>query len=300
MELAPIVLFVFNRPEHTQKTIKALQNNKLAKDSDLFVFSDGPRNKNDLLGIETIRKDLKDLKGFKTVNLRFNEFNKGLANSIISGVTEIINKYKQIIVLEDDLITSHAFLNYMNKLLNFYKNKDKIFSIAGYNHPQRIMKIPQNYPYDIYFNPRPSSWGWGTWKDRWETVDWEVQDFNRFIKDEKYKKEFNKGGEDLTNMLNKQMKGKLDSWAIRWCYHHFKHNALSVYPTISFIENIGIDKSGTHSKSTNRFRQAHLNNKMEYKLPETISINNEIMNNFRKIYRYGVLKKLKLKIVDRI
>lgn len=177
MKLAPITLFVYNRPDHTNKTIEALKKNKFAKESELFIFSDGPKKQEDASKVKEVRKYLKTIDGFNDVFIKESEKNKGLANSIISGVTEVINKYRKVIVLEDDLITSPVFLEYMNFLLNRYEAEKKVYSVTGYNHPEKIMKIPKDYKYDIYFNPRASSWSWGTWKDRWDNVDWEVKDF---------------------------------------------------------------------------------------------------------------------------
>jgi hypothetical protein len=290
MKLAPIILFVYNRPKHTKKTVDALKKNKLASNSILYIFSDYPKKEEHIKDVKKVRKYIHTIKGFKEIHIIERKQNYGLAKSIIEGTTEVITKYERVIVLEDDLITSPAFLTYMNFLLNKYENEKRIFSVTGYNFPSKIIKIPKEYKYDIYFNPRASSWSWGTWKDRWEDVDWEVKDFKEFSKNKKLKKEFNQGGEDMYNMLKKQIQGELDSWAIRWCYHHFKNNAFCVYPIKSYISNIGLDGSGVHCGTNNRFSQKYLNLKVKFKLPPIVELNSKMINNFRKVYKGGKMR----------
>lgn len=243
---SPIALFVYNRLWHTQQTIEALQKNELAHDSELFIFSDGPKN-SDEEKVEMVRNYIKKITGFKEITIIHRENNLGLAKSIITGVTEVINKYDKIIVLEDDLITSPYFLTYMNEALNFFEKIDKVYSITGYNLPPSSLKITKQYKNEVYFNPRPMSWSWATWKDRWDKVSWEVNDYDNFLKNKKAQKEFDKaGGNYLNDMLIRQMEGKIDSWYIIWCFTHYQNNALCVYPTKSMGANIGHDSSGVH------------------------------------------------------
>jgi hypothetical protein len=246
--LAPIVLFVYNRPTHTKKTVEALKQNKLAKESQLFIFSDAPKNENSIESVEEVRKYIKSINGFENIIIREAEKNKGLATSVISGVTEVIKEYGKVIVLEDDLVTSVNFLEYMNKALCFYENNQKIWSISGYNLP---IEIPKAYNKDVYLSYRACSWGWATWKDRWDKNDWTVSNYDDFLKSKEQQKLFNRGGSDMTDMLKSQMEGKIDSWAIRWCYSQFKDNSYTIYPVKSKIQNIGNDGSGVHCGDTN-------------------------------------------------
>ncbi|MFW6016806.1 MAG: glycosyltransferase, partial [bacterium] len=239
--LSPIVLFVYNRPEHTKKTIKALKKNKLADKSKLFIFSDGEKSANDKQKVKEVRKIINKIDGFKQGKVFESEENKGLANSVIDGVTKIINQYGKVIVLEDDLITSKNFLRYMNRALDFYEEDKKIWSISGYNLP---IGIPDDYKHDVYLSYRASSWGWATWKDRWDKIDWDINDYSEFINDKSAQKLFNRGGSDMKNMLKSQMEGKIDSWAIRWCYNQFKNDSYTIYPVVSKVKNIGMDGSG--------------------------------------------------------
>lgn len=281
--LAPIVVFVYNRPEHTKKTIEALANNYLAKDSELFIFSDGPKNEEAEVKVKLVREyidSLPEKKMFKSVKITKAKINKGLANSVISGVSEIIGQYGKVIVLEDDLMSSIDFLQYMNDALDYYENNQKIWSISGYNLP---IKIPSDYKSDIYFSYRGCSWGWATWKDRWEKVDWNVSDYNEFKRNKDLRKKLNRGGRDMADMLDSQMQGKIDSWAIRWCYTQSKLDMLTVYPVVSRIKNIGLDGTGTHSGINPQY-DVVINNENKKCVFDNPGLNKRILKNFRNYY----------------
>ena len=288
-ELAPIVLFVYNRPWHTQKTVEALLKNKLANESNLFIFADGPKNEEDSKKVSSVRSIIKSIRGFRTIQIIERERNWGLADSVIKGVTEVIDNYGKVIVLEDDILSSTNFLKFINDALQFYENDNKIFSISGYTFP---IKIPSSYPYDVFIMYRSSSWGWATWKNRWDKVDWEVSDFGKFLKNKDAKSLFNRGGDDLTPMLVKQMKGKIDSWAIRWAYAHYKEDAFCLYPVISNIKNIGIDNTGTHSTKTKKFEVVLDNGQKKYKLIKNLTIDESIIQSMKRFSRLKFHKKM--------
>ncbi len=292
MRLAPIVLFVFNRPEHTRKTVEALSKNVLAKESELYVYSDSYRNSEEKDLVSKVRNYIKTIKGFKKVHIIEREKNYGLAKSVIWGVSDVLKKSSRVIVLEDDLITSSFFLQYMNELLEKYENEKKVYSITGFGYNTDIMQIPPDYPYDIYFSPRAASWSWATWSDRWKSVDWEVSDYENFKKDRKKNEEFKKSGEDVTIMLEKQMQGLIDSWAIRWAYHHYKMGAYCIYPVKSYINNIGFDGSGVHCGTSERFNNHILNISLNISIPEVVELDPVIMKNFQKIFKRNLFKKL--------
>lgn len=259
--LAPIILFVYNRKDHTAHTLEALKQNKLAAESSLFIFSDGAKSEEETEKIEDVRRLLYHYQkgnSFKNVQIAETKSNRGLAASVISGVTKIISEYGKAIVLEDDIVTAPDFLIYMNKALEYYEKDQRIWSISGYTLEMKSLK---KYRQPVYFGYRASSWGWGTWKDRWELVDWEMKDYPDFIQDPERCKKFNRGGEDMCKMLACQMEGKIDSWAIRWCYHQSKRNMLTVYPSVSYVRNIGCDGSGTHSADSHMY-DAELNSGM--------------------------------------
>lgn len=285
--LAPIVLFVYSRPEHTRKTVEALKKNILAINSELFIFSDAAKNDAERQNVEKVRRYIQTIAGFKSITIIEREENFGLAKSIISGIAEIINQHKKVIVLEDDLITSPIFLNYMNHYLNLYKNEQNVFSITGFNYPLSLLHVPDKYPYNIYFNYRCMSWSWATWIDRWNKVDWGVREYDKFINDKEEQKLFNRGGDDLTDMLRSQIEGKIDSWAIRWCYAHFKNDAYCAYPVKSLVNNIGFDETGTHCGKTNRFAIKALSENLDFRDPPVIAVNENLAKQVRDIYGHN-------------
>lgn len=251
--LAPVVLFVYKRYDHTEKVLKALNENLLARESELFIFCDGARAQKDVADVERTRDVVRSFEkdnSFKKVEVRLAEKNSGLATSVINGVTEIINQYGSVIVLEDDLITSKDFLAYMNSALDFYKDNQKVWSISGYSFfaPEGL-----DYPHDVYMTYRGCSWGWATWKDRWELVDWAVSDYGRFRIDPLMRHRFTVSGNDMPGMLDCQMKGFISSWAIRWCYEQNKRKMYTVFPKYTKIQNIGTDGSGTHSGNNHSY-----------------------------------------------
>lgn len=282
--LAPICLFVYNRPKETELTLNALQANYLAKESELFVFCDGPKNLEDKEKVEKVRELIYELKGFKKVEIKEKEKNIGLANSIINGVTEIINKFGKIIVLEDDLITSPNFLDFMNQALDFYKDYERVHSISGYT---LNLKSIRNLEYDNYFGRRASSWGWATWKDRWGKTDWEIKDFTKFRFNLIERLKFNRGGSDMSRMLINQQKGKIDSWAIRWCYSQFKNYQLTVSPKTSKVVNIGIGQNSTNTKRGKRFA-SKLEDiiKRDFRFNPVVVNDNKLEREIRKFFSY--------------
>ena len=295
MTIAPIILFVYNRPWHTQKTIEALQKNSLASQSELFVYCDAAKNEGSIKSVNQVREYIDKVDGFKKVTVIKRDKNWGLANSIIDGVTTIINEYGKIIVLEDDLVTSSSFLTYMNNALDFYQNEEKIYSITGFSFSSEFMKFPDNFTTDVYLNIRPMSWSWATWKSEWQGIDWEVQDFDEFASSRKKIRQFNLGGTDLTNMLQAQMNGQLDSWYIRWCYNAFKKGKCTIYPKISFVNNIGHDNTGVHCGDDNKniYSHSELNLEEGLNFEQNLVLNKDIVSSFNKAFNLSLLSKIK-------
>lgn len=281
---SPIVLFVYNRPDETKKSLDALRLNVLAKESELYIFSDAPSKVTVTENVDKVRSLIRNLDGFKDIYIIESDINKGLANSVIDGVTEVINKHEKVIVLEDDLVTSPNFLSFMNQALDCYESNKKIISISGYTH--RI-QLPENYEYDAYFTHRMSSYGWGTWLDRWETIDWELKDYNSFKCNVRENLNFMKGGEDLPRMLAAYKKGKINSWAIRFCYHQYKTETYTVYPTISKLDNIGFNSMATNTVQRKAFDIIDFfpSSDTRFILPEEIKIDKLINRSFLKKYK---------------
>jgi len=241
----PVVLFVYKRPQQTKATLEALASNHLASSTDLIVFSDAARSETDTATVEEVRSLFQDLKGFRSVRLICRETNQGLANSIIQGVTEIIEVHGKVIVLEDDLITSRNFLDFMNQALDSHQDKKSVFAVSGYAYPLLSTRTSK---FDAAYSHRASSWGWATWQDRWSLVDWSMSDHSEYLKDPKRIAEFEKGGGDLPDMLARQMQGLVNSWMIRWVYCQRKLGLVDVFPTVSKISNIGFGSEATHTQ----------------------------------------------------
>ena len=292
---APVVVFVYNRDDHARRTLSHLASNTLANESELFIFCDNAKNEKALAGVERTRAFVDEFalsSPFKNVTVIKAEQNKGLAASIIGGVTEILDKYGRVIVVEDDLITSPDFLSYMNNALDFYEKNPNVWSISGYTFPLNAL---EKYPHDIYMSPRACSWGWGTWKDRFDKVDWEVSDFDEFIKSAKRRKHFNEGGVDMTNMLTDQVNGRINSWAIRWCYQASKENMFTVYPVESRVKSIGCDNSGTHCVSSNLYDTSLTPGNKDCRF-ENLTPDKKIMREFRLMYDYSRFGNIRRKL----
>lgn len=291
--LAPICLFTYNRLKETQLTVEALQCNNLASMSELYIFSDGPKESIDAFKVNQVRNYIKSINGFKSVHIIESKTNNGLANSIINGVTQIINQYEKVIVLEDDLITSRNFLDFMNQAIDFYANNVKIFSVSGYSMNLPSLKTMDK---DYYYGYRASSWGWGTWKNRWEIIDWEVGDYSSFRWNIIKQLKFMRAGSDMPYMLWKQMNRKIDSWAIRWCYDQFKKELFTVFPTKSKLVNIGIGPNATHTKKTDRF-YTHLDqdNKTSFTFNSNVYSELNLEKEFRNFF--SIKNRLKEKFL---
>lgn len=247
--LAPIVLFVYNRTEHTKNTIEALKRNDLAKQSELFIYSDAAKKEEDIEKVTAVREYIKHIDGFKAVNIVERKTNFGLAKSIVEGVTDIVSQYGKIIVLEDDLVTKPGFLTYMNEGLDKYQSDSKVYSVSGYSY-LRDAKVAC----DTYFLKICSSWSWATWKDRWEQFDLTCTGWECLKKDRKLRKCFNFDYcYPFYSLLKRQMTNReTNSWAIKWYWTVFKNNGLTLYPTGSLINNSGFDGSGEHCSSSKK------------------------------------------------
>lgn len=287
-EKVPVALFVYNRPEHTKKTIAALARNTLAKESDVYIFSDGCKGQKDREDVEAVRAYLDQVakvNPFRKVNLIRSPDNKGLAESIISGVSRIISAAGKLIVLEDDLLTDPGFLEYMNAALDYYESDERIWGVSAYSSQMKSVTK------DVYFTPRISSWGWGTWKSRWEQVDWNVSNYCSFRLNLCKRRAFNKGGRDLSYMLDQQRRGRIDSWAIRFCYSQFEQKKYAVFPRISLVRNIGQDGSGTHCRESMEDDSFSLEHEDIAMVP--FYTDKQILNEYRrrkKAGRTGLLK----------
>ncbi|MBQ9850852.1 MAG: glycosyltransferase [Clostridia bacterium] len=294
MSYAPIVIFVYNRADHFIQVYNALAACKEAKESELFIFSDGAKNEAGKEKVNEVRAAvaaIKDSGDFRTVTVTESPVNKGLAASVISGVTDVINKYGKVIVVEDDCVVSPYFLSYINNALDYYESNKKIGSIAGYTP---MLDFPDDYKNDVFAAYRSCSWTWATWKDRWEGVDWELKEMKAFYNSPKLIRRLNSNGSDRFMRLYRQTKGNGSSWSVRFGAHLVKNNLLTVYPRFSYNSNIGCDESGVHSKSEdNEKMRVDLSKAIADPVLTNVDIDKRIQKIMKKHYSYGFVSEMK-------
>ena len=242
MAYAPLALFVYNRPEHTRRTVEALAANTLAGETPLHVFSDAPRDAAASQAVAEVRAYIRTIAGFKSITIIERDTNFGLARSIIDGVTSLCNAFGRVIVLEDDLVTSPHFLLYMNDGLVWYEHEERVMQIAGYMFPVSL-KLDE----DALFLPFTSSWGWATWERAWRHFDASGSGHRRLVEDQSLRRAFDLNGKyGYSKMLESQLRGETDSWAIRWYLSVFLMNGLTMYPKKTLVKNCGFDGSGVN------------------------------------------------------
>lgn len=244
--MVPIAVFVYCRYEHTKRLFESLYQNKEIDDTDIYVFSDAAKGIEKAKDVERVREYIYKIKSegkFHSFKIVENKENKGLANSIIDGVTEILKNHEAVIVLEDDLIVSKDYLQFMNDALNYYKGDVKVGAVTGFSYRLKGLK---KYKKDVYIARTGNCLGWGTWKEIWNQVDWDISDYEKFQKDRKMREEFDKIQYGISRLLDAQVEGRVDSWAVRWDYHFWKNSLLTVYPSKSRVRHEGYDMSATH------------------------------------------------------
>jgi hypothetical protein len=239
--MTPITLFTYARPDHTKRTVDALLRNDCVGEHDLIVYSDAPRTPDKVQAVEAVRAYLQTITGFRSITIHHRPHNYGLAKSIIEGVTEVLSRYERIIVLEDDMLTSPHFLTYMNQALHQFSNDEGVISIHGYVYP-----VQHALP-DAFFLRGADCWGWATWRRGWALFNPDGQALQNKLKLRNLNKSFDfNGAYDFSQMLEDQIKGRNDSWAVRWYASAFLADKLTLYPGRSLVQNIGNDNSGTH------------------------------------------------------
>jgi hypothetical protein len=241
--LADIALFVFNRPEHTRRTLQALEANPESSSSRLWLFSDGPRHGTGDAGqVNAVRKVIREHRNFREIVCVEHTENLGLAESIRIGISTVLRESEQVIVLEDDIVTSPGFLRYMNQALQMYATDPSVMNICGYlPETTRYFPLPETF-----FHPIMSCWGWGTWRRAWMHAEWDASSLLERIKLKKggfYTFDMD-GTYPNTEHLRANLEGKLKTWAIFWVASCFLKNGLSLFPRQSLVDNIGLDGSG--------------------------------------------------------
>jgi hypothetical protein len=267
MTPAPIALFVYNRPDHVLRTVLALQANPLARKSPLYVFSDGPHGSQDIAAVADVRRFVKNLTGFDKISVRYQPKNLGLAQSIITGVSELSAAYGRVIVLEDDLVVAPAFLTFMNHALQRYEHEPRVMQVSGYMFPvERPKRLGPTF-----FCRVPTSWGWATWARAWEHFNVDSTALLESLTSEPDRREaFDlNGAYPYFEHLRQQAEGTLDVWGVRWYASMFVAGGLCLYPSQSLVQNIGMDGTGMHCGRSSDF-EVELSVSDSWKFPECI------------------------------
>ncbi len=278
MNLAPIILFTYNRLNHTKKTIEALKANNLASESEIFIYSDAPKDNKAMKAVEEVRSYLDTVTGFKMITITKRNYNWGLADSIIDGVTTIINQYGKVIVLEDDIVTSTHFLQFMNDALELYKNEEKVMHISGYFFPVDTTNLPETFFYN-----QSSCWGWGTWSKAWGKID---TDIDSLLEKVQHIKNQNQYFKSCLSQLKSNKRGEIKTWAARWQASILLNRGYCLHPAVSYINNIGHDGTGVHSADNSVFSKEYdLAGKMIKIKPITITENHLAVSRANDFYK---------------
>lgn len=279
MERVGIVIFAYNRSWHLQQSLNGLQkNNEVDK---LYVFQDGLKCEEHREGWEKTKKVIEEI-DWCNVNYVLSSVNKGLAKSIVDGINYVLEENDAVIVLEDDCVPAPNFINFMKQCFEKYKDEKKVYSVSGYSWPIELPKSDS----DAYFCGRISSWGWGTWKDRWKQYHVD----NLAIKKMKENKEMSKSlamwGKDLEQMLLSNICGESDSWALYWALTVIENGGVCINPYCSLIQNIGMDGTGRHCGNENRFDVSldADDNLKNFKLPDEVKILPTTQMAFAELY----------------
>ncbi|TSD64001.1 glycosyltransferase [Inquilinus sp. KBS0705] len=246
---APIALFVYNRPEHTRRTISYLKKNLLADESRLYIFADGPKTDADKSAVEQVRQIALETTGFKSVKIVTSQQNMGLANSIIAGVTRLVNEYGKVIVFEDDLLSSPYTLRYFNDALQRYADNDEVMHISAYMFDLEEKDLPETFFFRAAF-----SWGWATWAGAWKNFEPDIDKLIAQFDKQKIHRFSIEGTMNFWKQMLDFKAGRNNSWAIRWYASIFLKNGLTLNPSHSLIHNIGHDGSGVHSNIENTYQ----------------------------------------------
>lgn len=298
--LSPIALFVYNRPDHTRRTLKYLQQNLLADESRLYIYSDGPKNDADIAKVAEVRHLLKEVSGFKSVKVIERKENLGLANSIIAGVTQLVNEYNKVIVFEDDLLSSPYTLTYFNEALNHYAANEQIMHIGAYMYPIDGTNLPETF-----FFRAATSWGWATWARAWKYFEPDIDTLISQFNNERISRFSIEGTMNYWKQILEFKAGKNNSWAIRWYASIFLKNGLALNPSHSLIQNIGHDGTGVHSNFEDIYKVKVAKNAVKY-FPDQIAehkqaysaIKNYFQNRKGNLWQRGLryLKQVQVKL----
>lgn len=241
MPFAPVAVFAFQRPDHTARLLASLAANRESSSSRVYVYCDGPRSAADRDLVRRTREVVRT-SGLKHLEIIERPENIGLAANVIDGVTRACNDHGRVVVLEDDLVVSTTFLRYMNDALDRYADEPRVYHVSGFQYPVRLDTTD-----DAVFLPFISSWGWATWARAWRCFDATAAEHARVLSDRATRRRFDLDGNyTFSRMLAQHLRGRNNSWAIRWYLSVFVRDGLALFPRMSLVENRGFGDDGTH------------------------------------------------------
>lgn len=285
---APIALFIFRRPVHTRRMIEHLKQCEGFEDSPIYVFCEGPRSESEVATVKETRRVAKDLLGDHAVYIE-REWNLGLAKSIEDGISRLCNEFGKVIVIEDDLLVAPGFLTFLNAALDKYGDDQRVMQIGGHMFDVPELKEER----EALFLPMTSSWGWATWKRAWDHFDMAATGWENRLQSLSDRKRFNLDGyANQKRMLEKQMRGELDTWDIQWYYAVFVRGGFGVYPPRTLVHNLGMDGSGSHGHIAESMYQAALPESLEFTLPDRVSVSRHKRAVYRAIWRFRFISRV--------
>lgn len=249
IKLAPVILTTYRRLEHLKLTLDALRANSLAKDSEVYITSDGPLpgHEEDVM---RAREYLKNVSGFRRVELCF--YQKNDRSQIWNKRREISQLHGRYIFLEEDCVTSNFFLEALNSCLNKYEKDERMFAVLGYKPPIHHREI-MNQMLSV---PTFNSWGFATW-NRCEILVRETltsAEYASLLNSRRFKRTVS-GSYSLLyfRMLKDIIEGRLYAFDVMARLEMMKRGMHSVLFPKTLVKNIGMDGSGEHCGTTDRF-----------------------------------------------
>lgn len=288
--LAPIVVFAYNRPRLFQDMLTSLSRNVLIEQSDVYIYVDGPKDFEDTPRVQAVLDIANSFVGSKSKKIIISGNHKGLAKSVTSGVTEVVEEYGRVIVLEDDLIVSRYFLSYMNEMLRLYEADQRIMQISGFG--VYLPSLKSNIG-EYHLCRRAQSWGWATWEDRWNTVDWHIAEIRELFGKKQERCKFEELGSDVLASLDEYRQGKRDVWLIAYIYAMYRNQQYCICPRRSLVKNNGFGPDASNCRNYNRYHVDY-NDEILYPIrPSEIIYNKSVERIFLRYWtmRYRIYGK---------
>lgn len=290
--LAPIGVSTYSRINHLKQTIEALQKNTLAKESELYIFSDAPQPGDEEI-VAMVRQYIHTIDGFKKVYIIERKTNGRVANNR-GGIKQLLDEYGKMIFLEDDIVTAPGFLRFINDCLDFYNGYKNILSVSG--HTPNLSYF-NNSSCDVYLSKRFHGWGVGFWNNTFSLIK-DIPPWSKIKQDYQTMQNLKNMGSDMLSMIQHESDRKIDALDIKACYFCTKYGYTNVLPTKTLVKNIGMDNSGVHCSNHNPFSNDLLSNKVLFNMIEELQIDNNALIEYKKFFskKRPLLERLEQKI----